>query len=148
MVFIDDFYWATKKGVSACELQRQLGHKRYDTIWSLMHRIRNAMGNRDKQYTLEGMIEFDEAYFEKAIPDGIKLKRDKGSQKQQNVTIMAESTYLEDIETGKVSKSWRYYKMKVLDNHKKDSINETIAENLDEQSIVFSDKSTSYVDIA
>ena len=38
--------------------------------------------------------------------------------------------------------------MKVLDNHKKDSINETIAENLVEQSIVFSDKSTSYVDIA
>lgn len=142
------FMAATKKGLSACELQRQLGHKRYDTIWSLMHRIRNAMGNRDKQYTLEGMIEFDEAYFEKATPDGIKLKRGKGSQKQQNVAIMAESTYLEDIETGEISKSCRYYKMKVLDNHKKEAVNETIAENLDEQSIVFSDKSTSYVDIA
>ena len=31
-----------------------------------MHKIRNTMENRDKQYTLEGMIEFDEAYFEKS----------------------------------------------------------------------------------
>ena len=60
----------SKKGISAMELQRQLNHKRYDTIWSLMHRIRNAMGNRDALYTLEGMIEFDEAYFEKATPEG------------------------------------------------------------------------------
>ena len=56
--------------------------------------------------------------FEKATPDGIKLKRGKGSQKQQNVAIMAESTYLEDVETGEILKSCRYYKMKVIDNHK------------------------------
>lgn len=142
------FMAATKKGLSACELQRQLGHKRYDTVWSLMHRIRNAMGNRDNQYTLEGIIEFDEAYFEKATPDGIKLKRGKGSQKQQNVAVMAESTYLEDLETGEVSKSCRYFKMKVLDNHKKDAVEEAITNNIDEQSIVFSDKSKSYIDIA
>jgi hypothetical protein len=142
------FMSATKKGLSACELQRQLGHKRYDTVWSLMHRIRNAMGNRDSQYTLEGMIEFDEAYFEKATPDGIKLKRGKGSQKQQNVAVMAESTYLEDIETGEVSKSCRYFKMKVLYNHKKDAVEEVIANNISEQAIVFSDKSKSYLDIA
>lgn len=142
------FMSATKKGLSACELQRQLGHKRYDTVWSLMHRIRNAMGNRDSQYTLGGMIEFDEAYFEKATPDGIKLKRGKGSQKQQNVAVMAESTYLEDIETGEVSKSCRYFKMKVLYNHKKDAVEEVIANNISEQAIVFSDKSKSYLDIA
>lgn len=142
------FMSATKKGLSACELQRQMGHKRYDTVWSLMHRIRNAMGNRDKRYTLEGMIEFDEAYFEKATPDDIKLKRGKGSQRQQNVAIMAESTYLEDVKTGEVSKSCRYFKMKVLGNHKKDAINKTISENIDEQAIVFSDKSKTYIDIA
>jgi hypothetical protein len=39
------------------------------------------MGNRDNLYTLEVMIEFDEAYFEKATPDGVKLKRGKRSQK-------------------------------------------------------------------
>ena len=34
----------TKKGISAKEMQRQLNHSRYNTICSLMHRIRNAMG--------------------------------------------------------------------------------------------------------
>jgi ISXO2 transposase-like protein len=142
------FMTFTKKGLSAKELQRQLRHNRYNTIWSLMHRIRNAMGNRDNLYTLEGMIEFDEAYFEKATPEGIKLKRGKGSQKQQNVAVMAESTFLEDIETGKQSKHCRYFKMKVLDTHKTDEINEVVRENIDEKSIVFSDKANTYLDIA
>lgn len=141
------FMTFTKKGVSACELQRQIGHSRYDTVWSLMHRIRNAMGNRDALYTLNGMIEFDEAYFEKATPDGIKLKRGKGSQKQQNVAVLAESIPLENIDTGEISKSCRYYKMKVLEGHKKESINSIIKQNIEENSIVFSDKSTSYIDI-
>lgn len=142
------FMSATKKGFSACELQRQLGHKRYDTVWSLMHRIRNAMGNRDSRYTLSGMIEFDEGYFEKATPDGIKLKRGKGSQKQQNVAVMAESTFLEDLETGSHSKHCRYFKMKVLSGHKKQDINEIVNAVIDEQAIVFSDKSNTYLDIA
>lgn len=38
--------------------------------------------------------------------------------------------------------------MKTLQTQKADSVNETIQSNLDELSIVFSDKSTSYVDIA
>jgi hypothetical protein len=134
----------TKKGISAMELQRQLGHSRYDTIWSLMHRIRNAMGNRDALYTLEGMVEFDEGYFEIATSSGIKLKRGKGSQKQQNVAVMAESTPLEDIQTGKKSNHCRYFKMKALDSHKTESIEEVVAECIDQGSIVFSDKANTY----
>ncbi len=38
---------ATKKGISAKEMQRQLGHKRYRTIWTLMQKIRFAMGNHE-----------------------------------------------------------------------------------------------------
>jgi len=141
------FMTFTKKGISAKELQRQLRHKRYNTVWSLMHRIRLAMGNRDALYTLEGMIEFDEAYFEIATPDGIKLKRGKGSQKQQNVAVIAESTPLEDLTTGKKSSSCRFYKMKALTSHKTASINEVIAENIEETSIVFTDKANTYLDI-
>jgi len=138
----------SKKGLSACELQRQLNHPRYESIWVMMHKIRQAMGKRDDLYSLEGMVEFDEAYFEQATAESIKLKRGKGSQKQQNVAVIAESVPLEDIETGKKSKQCRYFKMKVLNSHKADAINKCITENLDETTIVFSDKSKSYVDIA
>ena len=37
----------SKKGISAAEMQRQLDHSRYETIWTMMHRIREAMGKRD-----------------------------------------------------------------------------------------------------
>ena len=140
----------TKKGISATELQRQLDHSRYQTIWSLMHRIREAMGKRDDLYGLNGMIEFDEGYFEKATKQSNQenLKRGRGSQRQSNVAVMAESTKLEEPETGKKDNHVRYFKMKVLETHKKEEVNNTIAKNIGEQSIVFSDKSTSYVDIS
>lgn len=138
----------SKKGISAMELQRQLGHSRYDTVWSLMHRIRNAMGNRDALYMLEGTVEFDEGYFTKASPDGIKLKRGKGSQRKQNVAVMAESTPIEDPETGKQSSHCRYFKMKVLSSNESDDIEKVVSENIDEKAIVFSDKSSTYIDIA
>jgi len=140
----------TKKGISATELQRQLEHSRYQTIWSLMHRIREAMGKRDDLYGLDGMIEFDEGYFEKATKERNQdnLKRGRGSQRQSNVAVMAESTKLEEPDSGKKDNHVRYFKMKVLETHKKDEINGVVSKNISEQSIIFSDKSTSYVDIA
>jgi len=140
----------SKKGISATELQRQLEHSRYQTIWSLMHRIREAMGKRDDLYGLDGMIEFDEGYFEKATKqsDIDNLKRGRGSQRQSNVAVMAESTKLEEVETGKKNSHVRYFKMKVLETHKKEEVNDVVSKNISEQSIIFSDKSTSYVDIA
>lgn len=144
------FMTYSKKGISAVELQRQLGHKRYDTVWSLMHRIRGAMGKRDALYGLKGEIEFDEGYFEVATKerDKKKLKRGRGSQKQSNVAVMAESTPLEDPDTGEKGSQCRYFKMKVLSSHRSEEIDATVEGNFDETSIVFSDKSTSYVNIS
>ena len=140
----------SKKGISASELQRQLGHSRYESIWSMMHKIRTAMGKRDSLYELSGMVEFDEGYFETEVSsrDRENLKRGRGSKRQVNVAVMAESTVLEDLKTGKRAKQCRYFKMKVLESHLSDEINKVVQDNLNEKSIVFSDKSTSYFDIA
>ena len=83
------------------------------------------MGKRDNLYDLEDMIEFDEAYFAVAskASDRQKLKRGRGSQKQSNVAVMAASVPLEDPNTGKRSKQCRYFKMRVLDTHKKEQVN-------------------------
>lgn len=141
---------ATKKGFSTKEIQKQLGLKRYEPVWAMVHKLRKAMGDRDSRYTLEGMIEFDEAYFtvESSEIEQEKGIRGKGAVGKQNVTIMAESTPLEDIETGKKEKQVRFFKAKVLDGHEGEEINETIKESINNQSIVFTDKSTSYVDIS
>ena len=140
----------TKKGFSAKEIQKQLGLKRYEPVWAMVHKLRKAMGNRDAKYTLEGMIEFDEAYFtvESSEIEQEKGIRGKGAVGKQNVAMMAESTPLEDIDSGKKEKQVRFFKAKVLHGHNGEEINETIKESIDNQSIVFTDKSASYVDIA
>jgi hypothetical protein len=141
---------ATKKGFSSKEIQKQLGLKRYEPVWAMVHKLRKAMGNRDAQYTLEGMIEMDEAYFTVEASEIEKSKgiRGKGAKGKSNVAIMAESTPLEDIETGETSSHCRYFKAKVLSNHKSIDIDDTIQKSIDDKSIVFTDKSTSYVNIA
>lgn len=54
---------AAKKGFSSKEIQLQLGLKRYEPVWAMDHKIREAMRQRDDHYTLEGIIEADEGYF-------------------------------------------------------------------------------------
>lgn len=141
---------ATKKGFSTKEIQSQLGLKRYEPVWAMVHKLRKAMGNRDSRYTLEGMLEFDEGYFtiESSEIEQEKGIRGRGAVGKSNVAIIAESTPLEDIETGEKSSHCRYFKAKVLTDHTAEQINGTIQESIAEKSVVFSDKSTSYIDIA
>ena len=141
---------ATKKGFSSKEIQKQLGLKRYEPVWAMVNKLRKAMGKRDDRYTLEGMIEMDEGYFTVISTEVEQEKgiRGRGAVGKQNVAVMAESTPLEDMETGKKSRQVRYFKAKVLEDHKAEGINEMIKKSIEETSIVFTDKSTSYVDIA
>lgn len=143
------FMTATKKGLSACEMQRQLGYKRYKTVWSLMHRIRSLMGKREDMYSLTGMIEFDEGFFETAFSQNGRslLKRGKGSQRQENVAVLAESTPLENLETGEKSSHCRYFKMKVMETQKSEAVNNLISSSVSRDSVVFSDMATNYTDI-
>lgn len=144
------FMTSTKKGISACEMQRQVGHQRYETIWNIMHRLRAVMGKRDELYILDGMVEFDEGCF-KSIPEkksNQALKRGRGSTQQINVVVMAESTPLEDINTGKETRQCRYFKMKALTSYQSKEINQVVESSITENSVLFTDKSTSYLNLA
>lgn len=62
---------------------------------------------------------------------------------------MAESTILEDIDTGKVERQCHYFKAKVLEDYKADGTDIVFENAIDkEKTIVFTDKSTSYINIA
>lgn len=62
------WYWAIwmvaqdKGGTSAMRLSRQL-KLGYRTAWTMLHKLRLAMAQRDARYTLTGSIEMDDAYF-------------------------------------------------------------------------------------
>lgn len=142
---------ATKKGFSTKEIQRQLSMKRYEPVWAMVHKLRKAMGKRDDRYTLEGMIEMDEGYFtiEASEYDHKTQKAGRGSKTKANVMVMAESTILEDLDTGKVERQSRYFKAKVLEDHQADGTDRTFKNAIaDEEVIVFTDQSRSYVNIA
>ncbi len=53
---------SAKKGVSALQLQRQLGLGSYRTAWHLCHRIRHAMKQEPLKGLLAGAVEVDETY--------------------------------------------------------------------------------------
>jgi len=143
------FITATKKGFSAAELQRQLGMKRYEPVFRMYHKLRVVMGRRDDRYRLEDMVEYDEAFVGKATKPNIKttLKRGRGSQKRAKVAIMAESTPLEDPESGKLSKSCRYFKMKKIKNLEAKTAQALIKEYIDQSSVLQTDKSTTFSDL-
>ena len=61
------WFWAAylmttdKRGISALLLQRQLGLRRYETAWMLLHKLRRAMVNVARE-PLHGTIEVDETW--------------------------------------------------------------------------------------
>jgi len=66
-----------KRGVSALALKSKIGVA-YQTAWSMCHKIRHAMGERDKNYVLGGIVELDEAFFGAPTEGG---KRGRGTDK-------------------------------------------------------------------
>lgn len=143
------FITATKKGFSASELQKQLGMKRYEPVFRMYHKLRAVMGQRDDRYRLEDMVEYDEAYVGKSTKAQVrgKLKRGRGTQKQSKVAVMAESTVLEDHESGKLNKSCRYFKMKKIKNLEAKTAQALIKEYIDSDSVLQTDKSTTFSDL-
>jgi len=87
--FIALFLVATdKRGCAALTVQRHIDVN-YKTAWLMLHKARSAMGKRDKNYFLDGIIQLDEAYF-----GGPKGKQGRGTEK--TVAFVAVSTVISD----------------------------------------------------
>ena len=77
------WFWAIyliaqdKRGISASQLSREL-EIAYSSAWCLLQRLRKAMGGRDKDYVLSGIIELDDTYFGAPKSNG---KRGRGTDK-------------------------------------------------------------------
>ena len=127
---------SVKKPISAKEMQRQLGHPRYEPIWYMMQKIRVAMGSRDDQRTLSGMVEIDEGFFTTVDSDNRgkrkpRLKRGRGSQKQTPVLVMAETKTAKSRKKGRPAYSCRYFKLTVMEDQSGDTIQNIGQRSLD-----------------
>jgi DNA-directed RNA polymerase subunit RPC12/RpoP len=147
---------STKKTISALELQRQLGHRYYEPIWAMMHKIRLVMGKRDDQYQLIADIEADEAYYStryiqeenEFTGQKEKLKRGKGSQKKTAVLVMASQKRITRTQVKKNRDpsytAPKFLKMKVVEDGTAAEIKRTAQECVDQLASIKTDKAKSY----
>jgi transposase-like protein len=78
---------SSKKGVSALQLQRNLGLGSYKSAWHLAHRIRYAMTEGTLCKPLTGTVEVDETYIGGKTREG---KRGRGSERKTPVVALVE----------------------------------------------------------
>ena len=143
------FMSVTKKGFSALELQRLLGHKRYEPIWGLMQKIRVTMGSRDEKHDLDGFIEMDEGFFEghrKKDDEEFITKPAKQLDRQVKAIVAVSTTPIATAEHKKghpVSKPG-YLKISVVQALSKADIGFEAKKMVSGNSMVTTDGKTSY----
>jgi len=140
---------STKKGISAKEIQRQLGFKRYEPVWFMIQKIRVAMGARDDQHELFGFTEMDEGYFttvESATvgETGKKSKRGRGSETQTPVLVMAQTEYVENPKKYQQHSRCKFFKMKAMPDLASKTINQIVKDSMNPETKVKTDGLSSY----
>lgn len=136
-----------KKGSSARNIQGQLGHKRYEPVWAMMHKIRSAMGHRDNEYLLQTEVEIDEGFFETIVEEDKKnepRKRGRGSQKQTMAMVLAQTEDGDPTDQRKSSKRCKFFKMVVCPDFKSATAKKTILENVEKNARMITDGYSTY----
>lgn len=88
------WFWAAylmttdKRGISALLLQRQLGLRRYETAWMMLHKLRQAMVNLTRE-PLHGEVEVDEAWIG-GIQAGLRGSRQLKGRKAALIVVAVE----------------------------------------------------------
>lgn len=130
------WFWAIylaaqdKRGISALALKRELSVA-YQTAWTMLHKIRKAMQERDNLYQLVGTIELDETYLGGPKKGG---KRGRGTDKHLVQTALSLDS------KGRPG----FIKMCVMDDLTSQTITEFVERNIDEGSTVKTDEYRSY----
>ena len=127
------FYFVSqdKRGLSAVQLSNQIGVT-YKTAWSMLRRIRSAMGQRDAAYLLSGVVEFDDAYFGGPTAGG---KRGRGTEKAKVFVALSLDAHGNP----------QYLKMGVTKNIKQTSVKKFANRTVAADSTIRSDGYRSYI---
>lgn len=80
-----------KRGLSALQLSKKL-EVSYYVAWTMLHKIRRAMKDRDEEYQLQGIIEMDDAFFGGGSGGD---KRGRGTKKTP--VVIEASTYKDAV---------------------------------------------------
>ena len=125
-----------KPGVSALQLQAQLGISRYETAWLLLHELRRAMVDPDRS-RLAGTVEVDETWV------GGKQAGLKGGRQRKNRKALMVAVAVERRE-----KSLGRLRLEVVPDDSAATLKAFIARNIAPGSTVVSDAWSGYTGLA
>jgi transposase-like protein len=127
------WFWAAylmttdKRGLSATLLQHQLGLRRYETAWMMLHKLRRAMVNTAREQ-LHGEIEIDDTWIG-GTQAGIRGSRQLKGRKAALVIVAVEK---------RKSASGRI-RMEVIPDFRAETLNNFIHRNVTPGSTIYTD---------
>ena len=136
------WFWAAyltvtdKRGISALLLQRQLGLRRYETAWMLLHKLRRAMVNAARE-PLHGEVEIDDTWIGGPQP-GLRGSRQLKGRKAAIVLVAVEKR-------GDVSGRIR---MAVVPNFKQTTMVDFVTHHVTPGSTVYTDGLKGFEELA
>lgn len=126
------WFWAIfliscdKRGHSALSLSKELDVS-YWVAWTLLQKIRYAMGKQDEQYKLRGIVELDEAYF------GYKNKDDKRGRGTGKAKVLVA------VSTDEEKKHPRFAKMRAVNRLSAEVANDFVKTHFEANCLVQTD---------
>lgn len=129
------WFWAIfwvgtdRRGCSAKRLETLID-VHYATAWLMIHKIRNAMKNRDSFYKLSNFIEMDDSYFGGSTSG----KRGRGAANKSTVVVAVESR----------GQSAGYAAMEVVESMHTTHINDFAMRAIKENQTIHTDEYPSY----
>lgn len=119
-------------GISAVQLQRQLGLSRHQTAWTMLHKLRRAMVNPERTL-LTGEVEVDECQV-----GGREIGRRGGRNLTAKAALVAVAVEVRGKGSGRV-------RMKVIPNATGETLSGFVTENIAPGTIVHTDGWMGYV---
>ena len=121
-----------KNGVSALGVNRLLGFGSYQTSWTLLHKLRSAMVNPERE-KLSGLVEIDETFIGGVIP-----KKNKINQKSKRKTVVLVAIELLE------PKGFGRIRLRHVSAATKENIKQFILDVVKPESVIYSDGSPIY----
>jgi transposase-like protein len=137
---LTQWFWASylvtthMPGLSALQLQRQLGIGRYETAWAILHKLRRAMGRPDRE-PLHEKVEVDETYVG-GSEGGLR-----GGRELRNKTLVVGAVEIRGPASGRV-------RLQVVPDASGPSLTGFVKLNVKPGSIVVTDGWPSYAPLA
>lgn len=121
-----------KNGVSALGVHRLLGLGSYQTSWSLLHKLRSAMVNPERE-KLSGLVEVDETFIGGVVP----RKNIKNHNNKSKTVVLVAIELLEPKGFGRV-------RLRYVSTATKENISQFILDVVKPESVIYSDGSPAY----